>query len=195
MQYFLFLLLLLLFLVIVDLLLAFLRLGLKNLRRVYGAFFFYKGYRETTYAVERNLAIKVLIVGDSTAFGPGADLEETIASRLALKYDVSITNLSQNGARTREIIPQLDKAKDQKFDLTFVFAGNNDIWRFTNFKKLKVDISSLLDIAKTKSDTVILFRGGNIGNCPFFPFLFSKIYTYRSRKVREMFLFIVNLLL
>ncbi len=77
-------------------------------------------------------------------------------------------NLGFNGAKTRDILQQIESAIGQKFVLTS-------------------DISRVLDKAKETSSKVILFRGGNVGGFPIFPFFLAQLYTWRSRQVRELF--------
>lgn len=184
---FLFSVLVLILLFFLDFLTIFFKLGMKGTFRGI-KFIFGEGYREEAFSVEGSSSTNVLIVGDSTVFGPGAELHETLAARLGNKYDINIANLSNNGSTTWEIIGQLNCVQDKKFDLVMVFAGNNDIWKLTNLKELTIDASLLLDKAKTLGGKVLVFRGGNIGNCPFFPIFFSYLYTYRSRRVRSIFM-------
>ncbi len=179
---------LLIILILTDILGYLIRFRLSGIKALYELVFLDIGYRKQAGSIGKSSDHKtILIVGDSTAVGPGAPPEETIGGRIAKNFDIDVINLAVNGATTEDIIRQIDGVSGQRFFMTIVHAGNNDIWRLTNLKKLKGDITLLLDEAKKISEKVILFRGGNIGSCPFFPLTIGWVYSIRSKKVRELF--------
>ena len=76
------------------------------------------------------------------------DPKDSIAGLLAKDFpDVSITNLGENGMRTRKLIRQLEKIKNRKFDLVILHNGANDIIRFTNLDQLNNDLAVVLELA------------------------------------------------
>lgn len=143
------------------------------------------------YAVNRPGASRsLLIIGDSTAVGTGADRpEDSIAGRIADEFDdVSIINLAQNGAMLRDVYVQLQLTGDRLFDVILMQAGANDILYFTPLDRIRSSVERLLDAAREKGHHVIFLSNGNIGLAPaFFPPL-SWIYTWRARKVRSLFM-------
>ncbi|MBP6858815.1 MAG: hypothetical protein KBC33_03240 [Candidatus Pacebacteria bacterium] len=130
----------------------------------------------------------VLVVGDSSSVGPGAAPEETIAGRLAATFGVNVVHLSVNGAKTGDIIHQVESVSKERFALTIIHAGNNDITHFTRLNQLKNEITTLFDKAKHISDEVVVFRGGNMGNFPIFPVSVGWIFATRSKQVRDLFM-------
>jgi hypothetical protein len=71
-----------------------------------------------------DLSKKVLILGDSTAVGAGANPEETIGGRLSKKFNVDVINLGVNGAQTKDVVSQIKTVSEQKFYLTIIHIGN-----------------------------------------------------------------------
>lgn len=170
-------------LIILDILFMLYRLNFKGIKTVY------QNVRKEHPPYCNNIKSKtnILIVGDSTATANGVKPEESIAGRLTKKYKACIINLGESGARTKGVIKQLDRVPKKKFKFILLMTGNNDIVRFTDLNVLEKQITQLMDNAKKKSKNVVILRGGNIGNFPFFPYIFSWIYTARARKVREIF--------
>lgn len=134
--------------------------------------------------------IYILVVGDSTAVGVGAqDPRDSIAGRLGKDYpNAEIVNLGKTGALISEVPEQLHGAKGKNFDLVLVQAGGNDILRFTELSQLKKDVTAVLEQARGMGDQVVLMTTGNVGNAPFFPRPIGWIYTQRTRAAREIFI-------
>lgn len=132
---------------------------------------------------------RILVIGDSTAVGTGAESPEvSIAGRVGQTFpNAEITNLGVNGAKTHELIPRLEKIKDQHYELIMVHIGGNDIVRFTNLDELTESIASVLDLATTLADNVTLTTTGNMGTAKLLPFASRGIYESRTRKVRTIF--------
>ena len=137
-----------------------------------------------------NALVRVLVVGDSTGVGTGASHPlDSLAGRLSQDFpQTEIINHAANGAHVADVITQLGIHENEHFDLIIVQAGGNDILRFTDLQLLRHDIAALLRAARHKADHVIFLSTGNVGLAPtFFPPL-SSIYTWRTRKVREIFM-------
>jgi lysophospholipase L1-like esterase len=132
---------------------------------------------------------EVLIVGDSTGVGTGADNAfKSIAGLILQDYPcVEIRNNSSNGAMVKDVIAQLDLINKQDFDLVLVQVGTNDILRFTPLHELVLSTENLLIKARSKGKHVIFMSAGNVGNAPaFFPPV-NWVYTYRTLLVRNIF--------
>lgn len=134
--------------------------------------------------------VKILVAGDSTGVGTGArDPLDSIAGRIYRENPgVHITNRSGNGATARDILLKLQSEPEKDFTLVLVQVGGNDILRFTNLDTLSDVITRVLQSAATKGSHVIFMSTGNVGLAPAFPPPLSWIYTWRTRKVRAIFM-------
>ncbi len=137
-----------------------------------------------------NALVRVLVVGDSTGVGTGASRPlDSVAGRLSQDFpQAEIINRTVNGAHVVDVITQLVFHENERFDLVIVQVGGNDILRFTDLQLLRDGIAALLDAASQKSDHVIFLSTGNVGLAPAFFVPLSSIYTWRTRKVREIFI-------
>jgi len=133
---------------------------------------------------------RVLVIGDSTGVGTGAsDSADSIAGRIARDYPgTEIVNLAQDGAKVEDIPAQLKDFRNGEFDLVLLQVGGNDIIRFTDLDRLNDSITEVLRLSSDKGGKVIFMSTGNVGLAPvFFPPV-SWIYSWRTRKVRAMFM-------
>jgi lysophospholipase L1-like esterase len=133
---------------------------------------------------------RILIVGDSTGVGTGAERpQDSIAGRIFRDYqDVEIVNLARNGAKVEDVIGQLQSIVSERFDIVLVQAGGNDILRFTGLEELRRTIVGVLGAAKDIGTHVIFISTGNVGSAPAFFTPVNRIYTGRTRKVRHVFM-------
>ena len=112
---------------------------------------------------------KLLIVGDSTALGTGAD---SPASSLAGWIGKAhphwrIDNLATNGARFVDVVQQLQGA-GSGYDLVLVVAGGNDVMRLTRADTLRTGMREAVALAHQRGRSVTLMPCGNVGHSPFF---------------------------
>lgn len=130
-----------------------------------------------------NAKIKVLVVGDSSAVGTGADSSnDSLAGRFFKDYPNSdISNLAINGLRTEKLILILEEQK-RKYDLVIIQIGANDIVRFVDIKSLSNSISRVLLLAKKLGKKVVLLTSENMGSAPFFPKPLGYFYTKKRLK-------------
>ncbi len=134
---------------------------------------------------------KVLFAGDSTAVGTGAySAEDTLAGRFAHDFPhTSINNTAVNGALTIDILKQFEVVKNTQFDLIIISTGGNDIWAFKTLRKIRKDLSMVLEEAIRISDhRVILVFFGNEGSAPLFPLLIRPLLMRRTAKVNQIFI-------
>ncbi|MBN2298394.1 MAG: GDSL family lipase [Deltaproteobacteria bacterium] len=147
----------------------------------------------TAFEVKNPLAVKrVLIIGDSTGVGTGADdPADTIAGLIAREFpSVEIINKSMDGAKASNIPMQLDSLEDAGFDLVLLQVGGNDILKFTDPDMLKNSVAEIMRLASKFAPEIIFMSTGNVGSAPaFFPPL-NWIYTERTRTVRSVFMLI-----
>jgi lysophospholipase L1-like esterase len=137
-----------------------------------------------------NALVRVLVVGDSTGVGTGASRPlDSVAGRLSQDFpQAEIINRAVNGAHVVDVITQLGFCENERFDLVIVQVGGNDILRFTDLQLLRDGIATLLDAASQEGGRVIFLSTGNVGLAPAFFAPLSSIYTWRTRKVRELFM-------
>lgn len=112
---------------------------------------------------------KLLVVGDSTALGTGADAP---ASSLAgwigqAQPQWRIDNLAANGARFADVVQQLQGAASG-YDLVLVVAGGNDVMRVTSADTLRTGMRDAVALAHQRGRSVVLMPCGNVGHAPFF---------------------------
>lgn len=115
-----------------------------------------------------NPALRLLVVGDSTAVGTGASSPQTsLAGLLAREYPrLRIDNRARDGARWDDLEAQLGGS--ERYDLVLIQAGGNDVIRLRNMDTVGADIERVLTLAKARTDRVIVMPAGNVGNAPFF---------------------------
>ncbi len=138
-----------------------------------------------------NSTHKILILGDSTAYGTGVSGPQfSTAGRLASLYPESeVVNLAQNGLKIEGLIEIL-KARDLKehFNIILIQIGANDIIRLTPMNKIETGISSVLEMTKSMSDQVIILHSGDIGESEFFPWYIKPLLSKRSGDVKEIYM-------
>lgn len=133
-----------------------------------------------------NPAVRVLIVGDSTAVGTGASSgRESLAGLMARQHPRTlIENRARDGARFADVLAQL--VGEQRFDMVIVQAGGNDVIRLRALDALQTDIDRVADRARELADSVVLMPAGNVGNAPFFFAPVSWWMTQRSRALHRL---------
>lgn len=134
--------------------------------------------------------LHILVIGDSTAVGTGAQSPETsLAGLVGQKFpDASIRNLGVNGARTADLIPRLEVLEGQHYDLIMLHIGGNDTVYHTDLTVLEKDIKRVLDLSQQLGDRVILTSTGNVGTALLLPFGTRWQFERRTRKVRDIFM-------
>ena len=112
---------------------------------------------------------KLLIVGDSTALGTGADSPaSSLAGWIGQAHPQwRIDNLAANGARFADVVQQLQSAGDG-YDLVLVVAGGNDVMRLTSADTLRNGMRQAVALAHQRGRSVTLMPCGNVGHSPFF---------------------------
>ena len=147
-------------------------------------------HKPRSYSALREGGKRILIIGDSTAYGAGAEKpEDTIAGRLGRDFPgTEIVNKAVNGSLTRHAIVQLAQAGSKPFDMIIVCTGGNDIWHFTRLAPLERNLNRLLKDAIEKSGhKVIVLFYANLGFAPVFPSAVRWILGKRTQRVHEVF--------
>lgn len=138
--------------------------------------------------VQENARHHVLVVGDSTAVGTGANSpEDSIAGRIAAEFgEAAIHNFARDGAQTEALQQQFTQAPNGPYDMVLIQIGGNDALRFTGRKSLQDSINASLTTATGLSKHVVLVGIGDLGEAPSIPWPLSSLYSYRSAIVREI---------
>jgi lysophospholipase L1-like esterase len=151
---------------------------------------------EETVPYERQLphaSMQILVAGDSTGYGTGASIpEHSLAGLLGAKYpEASVTNISVNGARTEDLITQLQNAKSG-YDLILIDIGGNDSIHFVPRKKIEENMREALNIALTKGSHVLLVSTGDASTIRLFPYPLRWMFGLRTAMTRDVFLELVS---
>jgi len=128
-------------------------------------------------------ALRLLVVGDSTAVGTGASSPAaSLAGLLAARFPrLLIENRAQDGASFADVTTQL--TGDGQFDMVLVQAGGNDVIRLRDMDAVARDIERVTALARQRAPLVVLMPAGNVGNAPFFFTPLTGWMTQRSRQL------------
>jgi len=131
-------------------------------------------------------ALRLLIVGDSTAVGTGASSAgQTLAGRIARDHPrLLIENRGRNGARFADVVTQLAPAG--RFDVVLILAGGNDVIRRTPPAALAEAVDATLARAATLAPTVVVMPAGNVGNAAMMLGPLSGWMSERSRALHAL---------
>ncbi len=137
-----------------------------------------------------NAPKNILVLGDSTAVGTGAERpEDTTAGRLGRLFpDAQVVNISKNGlkiAGLNKILDMIDEGA--RFDIVLIQIGANDIIQLTSMNNIKAGIDQILTRAAAFKGKTIIMHSGNIGESAFFPWYIKPILSIRSQAVREVY--------
>ena len=129
----------------------------------------------------------LLVVGDSTAVGAGADEPgQSVAGRLGMRFPgLRIRNVAVEGARLCDVAEQLDSVGRERFDMVLVMAGGNDVLRFTPLMRLRVEATRINAAAMAIARHIAWMPPGNLGAAPLWYWPMSRIIERRSRRVRS----------
>ena len=140
--------------------------------------------------IKPDAKFKVLFAGDSTAVGTG--LEDNSLSTAGLFSrdfpDAGLENYSQNGLRLKGLVDILKTIQHKKFDLAVLQIGANDILFFTPMRQIRQDHERVIDMAKHIAKKILILHSGDIGEAPLFIWPFSSILTWRTLKVRGIYM-------
>lgn len=144
-----------------------------------------------TAAFERDAgecAPAVLAVGDSLAVGVGAARpQDSVPGRLAATLPhVTVHNRARSGARLADLEAQLLAAPRERYDAMLVAAGANDVIRGTSLHAAVDRLARFLAAARSRAGLVVLLTSANVGGAPMLPWLLRRIFTARSRRLRDL---------
>lgn len=127
---------------------------------------------------------RVLILGDSTAVGLGADSpNESIGGLLAADHpNVEVLNAACSGACLGQVTDQLAGVPHASFDLVLLLVGGNDVIRGTPLDLLECQADDLLPRLRQLSTEVVWLGSANVGLAPLFMPPWSWLLSARSRR-------------
>ncbi|MBP9816533.1 MAG: hypothetical protein KBD05_00685 [Candidatus Pacebacteria bacterium] len=130
----------------------------------------------------------VLVLGDSTAVGIGADKpEDSVAGRVAAYVEATyVENHAISGTAVEDLPKQINEAKREFYDLILIQVGGNDILSFSDPKKVG---PLLTEVLKTlpKAGKVVVFSAGNVGGASIFPHPIRPIHTWLTLEFHKAF--------
>jgi lysophospholipase L1-like esterase len=133
----------------------------------------------------------MLLLGDSLAVGIGARKPcDTIAGLLAADFPaVSIVNCSRSGARTAELVRQLEAARMSSAGAAAIWisAGGNDALFNTAPAMLHDQLAAALQAGRKSAQTIVVTVAANLGLAPLFFWPLDRILSRRMRRVREVY--------
>lgn len=138
----------------------------------------------------RDAALRLLVVGDSTAVGTGASSpSRSVAGLIAEGHSaLRVENRGRDGARFADVLEQLRAASapGQRFDIVLVQAGGNDVIRLSDLDQLGSRTDEVVAAAAKLAPLVLVMPSGNVGNAPFFYPPLSWWMTARSRHLHDL---------
>jgi lysophospholipase L1-like esterase len=134
---------------------------------------------------------RVLIVGDSTGVGIGAECAtQSIAGLFSAEYrGAEVVNVSVSGSTLGDVPAQLCSLgnTDTCFDVVLLHVGGNDILRSPNLTAIQQAANSLLPKLHRLGRRVIWIGPGDVGLAPLFRPPFSWWLSRRSRQACALF--------
>ncbi|MES2931460.1 MAG: GDSL-type esterase/lipase family protein [Patescibacteria group bacterium] len=130
----------------------------------------------------------VLVLGDSTAVGIGADRpEESVAGRVSTFLQADrVENYAVSGAVTSDLNTQRKNATLSSYGLILIQIGGNDIIRFKPAEdageELRAAIQNLPDAQK-----VVIISAGDVGGATLFPWPVRPFHTRLNNEYHETF--------
>lgn len=140
--------------------------------------------------INDSAGFKVLFAGDSTCVGTGLDdNRQSTSGYFSQDYPyASIENHCQNGLKLEGLIAILQRLQEKHFDLAVLQIGANDILYFTPMDQIRKRQQQVLTLTKNIARRIIILHSGDIGSDRLFIPPFNWIYTWRTLKVRDIYL-------
>jgi lysophospholipase L1-like esterase len=138
----------------------------------------------------QNAQKRILVAGDSTAYGTGAaENTQSVAGRVgALFPEATLTNVSVNGLRLAGLRELLNEQPETSYDLILLQIGANDVTGFTGREAVRSDLEKVLEYAEAHAPHVVVVTSGNVGLSPLFKSPVAELLGWRTRVVREIFI-------
>jgi lysophospholipase L1-like esterase len=119
--------------------------------------------------------VRLLILGDSIAYGTGAlRAEDTLGRRLSAElaadgFDVELRVLAVPGAVSGDLAAQVRRAEPFGADLAVVVIGANDLARFIPPEQAATALASAVTALRTRGADVVAVPAPDMSMVPFVP--------------------------
>jgi lysophospholipase L1-like esterase len=119
--------------------------------------------------------LRLLVLGDSIAYGTGASrAEDTLGRRLSAAltddgFDVDLHVLAVPGAVSAQLPGQVRRAEDLDPDLAVVVIGANDLARFVPPEQAAASLSSAVQALRARGADVVAVPAPDMSMVPFVP--------------------------
>ncbi len=136
-----------------------------------------------------DMRVTLLVLGDSTAVGVGADApQDTVPGLLAQKIGATyVENRAVSGARLKDIPGQIAASSVSSFDTALLMVGGNDIIRFAGSDRTADELSHALDALQEKGGRVYVMSAGNVGSATLFPWFIRPFHTSLNLRYHDVF--------
>lgn len=144
--------------------------------------------RTHAYSLVWRSGTTLLVLGDSTAVGVGAENpEESIAWQLSKYIRASeVENQWVSWAIVSDVARQVALARAKEYDYILLQIGGNDMTRLHDLMKVSKDYESLIS-SLPKHKYLIVMSCGNLGGARIFPRFIGYIYERISRSYHAKF--------
>lgn len=144
----------------------------------------------STKKFERDIAgrKKILILGDSLAYGVGASSQKTsFAGKISEHYkELSIVNNAKIGETVASLKDSLDEKVSEEYETIFIIVGGNDIMRMhINVYNSANSIESIIDKSSRHSKKVVLITTGNFNYVSLNPWILKSVFNARANAIRH----------
>lgn len=130
---------------------------------------------------------KILILGDSLAYGTGTTAsEKSVPGLVAAHYPgAMVVNKSANGKRTNDLALEI-KQLEGKYDLILIIIGGNDVLRpWINLEQSGKNLETIYSAASAHADKVIALTTGNLRYTTLFLWPINHYLGARSVELRN----------
>ncbi len=133
-------------------------------------------------------SVTLLVLGDSTGVGVGADkAEDTVAGRLAAYLEATyVENHSVIGAKVEDLPSQVSAAALSRYDVVLMMIGGNDVLAFGNAEDAAEQLAEILKTLPP-SGKVVVMTAGNAGGATLFPPFIRPFHTATNQKFHKEF--------
>jgi len=132
--------------------------------------------------------LTLVVLGDSSATGPGLEQPEHVWFRralaeLALPRPVEVVSLAVGGSRVGDTLARLDDAAAAGADLVLVAVGSNDAIHGTPSRRFEQQFEQLVAALEQQADVVAVTNIGDLGNIARVPAPLKTVLSARGRAI------------
>jgi lysophospholipase L1-like esterase len=130
-----------------------------------------------------NARKRVLVIGDSTAYGTGAiDPHHSLAGRLVIDFpDIEVINASENAMSFKRLSKKI-RGLEGPFDTAIIHIGGIDAILLTTENCIGKHVRIIKDeLTRLGVQDIVLVSMNNVGSAPLIPFPINLLYELRSK--------------